>query len=232
MTSACSGQPISWLALERYELGELGPADRAAVCAHLEGCPACRGCLARIRADAALPLPPLAAPAPRPARRWWPLGLAFTGAAAAAALLFAWLAPGPAPLGLPPGLPGPRVAVKGGELSLGLVRERGGAVSHGPATFLPGDRFRVELTCPPPDEPFVELVVYQDGEAVFPLPVPARVRCGNRAPLHGAFRLTGGGQARVCAVLSARPVARDALAAGLPPGLADQAVCASLRAGR
>jgi hypothetical protein len=53
--SACIGEPISWLRLERYALD--GGADRAAA-AHLARCAACARCLDEIRGDL-VALPPL-----------------------------------------------------------------------------------------------------------------------------------------------------------------------------
>ncbi|MCA9675926.1 MAG: zf-HC2 domain-containing protein, partial [Myxococcales bacterium] len=48
MSATCVSEPVSWLRLERYALGELpGPLARE-VAAHLAGCPACRACLDRI----------------------------------------------------------------------------------------------------------------------------------------------------------------------------------------
>ena len=57
-------EPVSWLLLERYALGELGPDERADVEARLAASEEDRACLAQIRADtSALPLLPLTAPA-------------------------------------------------------------------------------------------------------------------------------------------------------------------------
>jgi hypothetical protein len=233
MTVACSGQPISWLALERYQLGELEAEARSALEAHLAACPACRGCLERIRADEGLALPPLPLPRPTPARAprlaWLRWALPALGAVAAACLVLLWLAPRGGAQVAPAGLPGARVAIKGGELALDLVRERGGAVDAQPADFAPGDRFRTLVTCPPPAEPYTELVIYQDGQAAFPGTAGLRLRCGNQVGLPGAFRLTGSGEAHVCVVLSERALERAALAPGLPRELREQAACVHLR---
>ncbi|MCB9559996.1 MAG: zf-HC2 domain-containing protein [Kofleriaceae bacterium] len=79
MSATCVSEPVSWLRLERYALGELpGPLARE-VAAHLAGCPACRACLDRIERDeVALPALPFAVattaaarPAGTTARPWW-----------------------------------------------------------------------------------------------------------------------------------------------------------------
>jgi hypothetical protein len=77
--TACIGEPISWLRLERFALGEPDPA----IALHTAACPACRRCLDQIRSDV-VALPPLELPAElelaqlswlaqrwRRARRWW-----------------------------------------------------------------------------------------------------------------------------------------------------------------
>ncbi|MGH7293845.1 MAG: zf-HC2 domain-containing protein, partial [Polyangiaceae bacterium] len=73
MTPRCTAEPISWLRLERYHLGELRGAERQAIADHLAACEACAACLARIEQDdaVALPvLPPLPAPRRGVLLRW------------------------------------------------------------------------------------------------------------------------------------------------------------------
>jgi hypothetical protein len=173
---ACTGEPISWLRLERFALGELD----GGIGAHLEGCAACRAVLARIQGDDR-PLPRLVLPEPAPKKRWWPVWAGAALAAAALLLLFL-LREGDRPAEHP----GPRIAIKGGEeLIVSVVREVG------------GDRYKVRVTCSAPTEIDAEVVVYQDGEASSPLP-PARLRCGNQVVLPGAFTLTRRTAAVVC----------------------------------
>ncbi len=221
MKLECVGEPVSWLRLERFALGELPAEERSLVRDHLERCPACQACLEVIRAEPAPVLRPLPSPTPAPARR----GFVWLGAAAAAlasALLVMLLWPAaPTERGALPA----RMTVKGGELAVVLVRERGGAVQRDPGVFAPGDRFKALLTCPPPGEPAVELVVIQGGEVFFPLPLQ-RLACGNEVALPGAFSLDGDEEALVCLVvgdpLPRRSLARDALPAS-------RTVCARLR---
>lgn len=187
----CTGEPVSWLRLEQFALGAADPATAA----HLAGCPACRACLDHIRGDA-VALPALAAAA-RPARaawrRWW-LGPALA-AAAATAVLVVVLRPAP---------PSPdtadRVAIKGiGEVVLELVRERGGAIAFDARRYAPGDRWKVVVTCPPAAAGSLAIdVSVADGAAVdHPLP-PARLACGNRVGVPGAFTVTGDRANRIC----------------------------------
>ncbi len=58
MNTQCTGEPISWLRLERYALGELAQSDRNDVQAHLAQCSACGAAHAHLRARA-VPMPPL-----------------------------------------------------------------------------------------------------------------------------------------------------------------------------
>jgi hypothetical protein len=109
--------------------------------------------------------------------------------------------------------PPSRVAVKGGEVAITLVRDRAGATVQEPTTYAPGDRFKVRVTCPP-GEGVVDTVVYQGGMASFPFLAPQRVSCANLVPLPGAFTITGRDPARVCLVTSPAPLARDRIGRG------------------
>ena len=125
------------------------------------------------------------------------------------------------------GWPAPRAVVKGGDvLVLGVVRERSGAITHDPSGFSPRDRFKLVITCEPGAEVMGQVVVYQDGEASFPLGEASRPGCGNRVAIPGAFRITGEGPAAVCLAYSLdAPPSRSALASGLGN---HPAVCVSL----
>lgn len=195
--TACTGEPISWLRLELFALGAADPA----IAAHLVGCPACRACLDRIRGDA-LALPPLAAPeAPRrrARRRWW-LAPVLAAAAAAVALVVLQPAPGGED----------RIAIKGiGEVALELVRERAGAISYDARRYAPGDRWKVVISCPPAGAspvmaPIMEIdVSVADGVTVDHPLAQARIACGNRVVVPGAFTVTGDRANRVCARIAA-----------------------------
>jgi hypothetical protein len=184
-TPACIGEPISWLRLETYALDR---AD-AGVRDHVAACPACRQCLAEIERDV-VALPVLVVP---PKRKWWTLALpAFAAAAAVAALLFVLRPREPSEEGV--------AHVKGiGEVVIDVVRERAGTVSADVRTFLPGDRWKVIVTCPPTKAVSLDVAIREDGSerADHPL-APARIVCGNRIVLPGAFELTGQRPHRVC----------------------------------
>jgi hypothetical protein len=226
MSARCSGIAISQLKLERYLLAELPAAERAHVDAHLEGCVACRAGLDELRASE-ITMPPLpAAPAveielpprwpgagrPLPTRAMM-IGSGLALAAAALLALRVALAP-PTPQAAVPA-----DGVKGGELALELVRERGGDVARDPGTFADGDRFEALVSCAPgPDsgagasrrrpDVFWELAVFQEGKSFFPLAQGSRLACGNAVQLPGAFLLTGTAPATIC-VLVARVAAID-----------------------
>lgn len=182
--TACTATPISWLRLEQHAAG----GDDPEVTAHLAACPACTRCLAEIRDDV-VALPPLAVAPPPRRRAWWHVALPAFALAAALALVV-W-----------PRDPrrDDRVRVKGvGEVILGVVRERAGAIRDDATTFSPGDRFKVVVTCPPAAAAWVDVDVSGDR----PLP-PARIACGNRVVVPGAFHLTGTAPNRICVRVAA-----------------------------
>jgi hypothetical protein len=215
MTSRCIGSPVSWLRLEQYVLGELPRDVHMEVDRHLRSCAKCRACLVEIRTDEGLELPPLPIQAPSApgigrgrARWWWPdwIGAGWRwavagGALTALAILWAPLLSDDAP-GFPE-LPPSRIRIKGGEVSVGLVRERAGSIANDPETFSTEDRFKVLLTCPPGARVHWEVVVFQSGEPSFPLQRGVS-ECGNRSVLPGAFRLTDRVPTSVCLLLSER----------------------------
>lgn len=218
-TPRCIGEPVSWLRLERLALGELTPATAAEVRAHLDACPACAAALAQITDDDRR-LPRLvAAVAPTPWWRRWP-GWAIGGvalSAAAAALTIGLVRPT-----APSAIDG--VRVKGaGTVAVTLVRERAGAIAFDPATVAGGDRWKVEISCGA-GAVWVDVAVLQGARIDFPLE-PARVPCGNHAPVPGAFRITDGG-AQVCVLVDATAPDRAAFARGDRT----QARCRTLRA--
>jgi hypothetical protein len=197
---ACVGTPISWPRLERFASTGSDPQ----IAEHLATCPACASCLDEIRGDV-IALPPLVLPIAVRRRPWWHFALPVL-ALAAAALVFVVL---------------PRdreredvVRVKGvGEVILGVVRERDGAIRDDATTFRPGDRWKVVLTCPPTASAWVDVDVGGDR----PL-APARIACGNRVVLPGAFHLTGTTANRICV----------RIAAGGAPGLRAPTACMTI----
>jgi hypothetical protein len=200
----CVSQPVSWLALERYHLGELFSGEREAIARHVGGCAACAACLARIEADDALALPPLALPPLTRSRRGrrallWAAGV---GALAAAAGLLLVLRRGAVPVNVGPGPEERGGRVKGGDVAFALVRDDGHRFDDGDGVFRDGDRFKAVVTCPPSKRGWFDLVVFDAGGATFPLEAVPGVSCGNDVPLPGAFRLTGRSPESVCLVWS------------------------------
>jgi len=210
----CVSEPVSWLALERYHLGELAAGEREAIARHVGGCAACAACLARIEADDALALPPLALPPITRSRRGrrarlrtarrlretsWVAGV---GALAAAAGLLLVLRRGAAPVKVGSGLEERGGRVKGGDVAFALVRDDGHRFDDGDGVFRDGDRFKAVVTCPTSKRGWFDLVVFDAGGATFPLEAVPGVSCGNDVPLPGAFRLTGRSRESVCLVWS------------------------------
>ena len=203
--TACIGEPISWLRLEGFALGAPDPA----IASHVAACPACRQCLAQLRDDV-VALPPLALPDRRPrppGRRRW-LAPVFA-AVAAAAVLVAVLRPAPR---APEGATAARdtIGIKGiGEVTLELVRERGGTIRHDARGYAPGDRWKVVVSCPPAATagPLWLDVSVADGATTDHPIAPTQLPCGNRVVVPGAFTITGGGVNRVCVRIAAGPAA-------------------------
>jgi hypothetical protein len=192
---ACVGEPISWPRLERHASG----AHDASIAAHVARCPACKQCLDEIERDV-VALRPLAVPAAK--RRPW-IWLALPALAAAAAVLV---------LVLRPERPENIIDVKGvGEVILGVVRERQGAISFDARSYVATDRWKVILTCPPRASAWIEVSV-ADGITVDHPLAPAQLVCGNEIAVPGAFTITGAKQNRVCATIAATQ--------GAPPGVA------------
>ena len=198
--SACIGTPISWPRLERHASG---PAD-ATVAQHVEECAACRACLDEILRDV-VALPVLTAAVTVKRARWWWVALpAF--AAAALALLLIWPRA--------PQRAGNVALLKGGgEVTLGLVRERDGAIREDATTFAAGDRWKVVVTCAPGHGTWVDVAVVEAGAKTPDHPLAAaHVACGNRIEIPGAFELTGKVANRVCVRVAADVApARDVL---------------------
>ena len=185
---SCIGEPISWLRLEQHAL-----ARDAQIDAHLAACATCRDCFGTIQAEP-IALPRLVFEAARPKRRWWMIA-APSLALAAIAMFVLW----PRAAARPENV----VAMKGGgDLVLGVVRERHGAIVEEARAFLPGDRWKLVVTCPPAASTWVDVVVLDGGEPSHPL-APAHLTCGNRIVVPGAFTLTGAVANRVCVRVSA-----------------------------
>jgi len=226
----CIGEPISWLRLERYGLQQVSAAEQRAISGHLDACPACQACFARIEHGAEvlrLPLPAAAPRARRAVATWRNVGSwALVAGGALAALVLLARRPNSTPAGQT------QPSVKGGELALELVRMGADGQQREPSQFAPDDRWKALLSCPPGFEGQVDLVVYQDTQVFFPLPAQVIERCGNRVRLQGAFRLDGQSPVTVCVVLAEdAPVDRGLLARGVTQ-LPARHACRELAASR
>lgn len=199
-------EPLSWLLLERYALGELSPDERKDVEARLARSEVDRACLAEIMADQS-ELPPLASvstiTSARARKRPW---LAWSAAVCAAAAALVLVLQKPARDDLDE-------HVKGADVALRLISDRQG---DDPTQFSAGERFKVQVTCPPKLSGSLRLIVAQGTELFEPLARDASFRCGNLAPWPGAFALDGSGAADVCVYwgTSAKPDAAELARAG------------------
>ena len=194
-------EPVSWLRLERRHLGEVSGEESALIERHLADCADCAAAASSLqRWNGRMPALPAVAP-----RRRWSWGLSLIPAAAALALVL-WPR-------TPPG-------VKGSDVALTLVRERGGDIALDPSTFAPTDRFKLLVTCPAPHSLTWDVVVFQSGQVSYPFRDRQPIPCANRTPLPGALLIDGNAPATVCLLWGAaldRPrVTREGQAA-LPP---------------
>jgi hypothetical protein len=232
MSARCVSEPISWLRLERYALGEA--PDAAAIAEHLASCAACRACLARIEADAKEVLAELPKPA-SPASRavgvtrkpsaWRRATVAAGSAVALAAAVVLVLGRGPA-------APDDRDRIKGAEIAFSLVRDDDTLFAEAGGTFRDGDRFKALVSCAPGTRARFDLVVYDEHGASFPLEVPAALACGNDVPLPGAFLVRGPSPMRVCLVWGDAPPDRGELErTGFDPAR-PRSLCKALQAAR
>lgn len=224
MTARCIDEPVSWLRLEQYQLGEVDREERASIAAHLASCQACAACLAGIERDDAIELAPLPTSHEAPARRLrsrerlWTVGAGAVALAAAAILGVggAWRHGSAVD-------PGGAARVKGDAVAFSLVRDDDERIDDVRGVFRDGDRFKAIVTCPPSTTATFDLAVYDASGASFPLP-RAQVTCGNGVPLPGAFRLSGSAEETVCLVWGWE---RDTLRAAAP---SERALCKRLRA--
>ena len=231
--NTCVDTPISWLRLESYFLGELDQASSTVIESHVEACDACRSCLQSIQAEQHLPLPGLEVPAPRESLReklgaWfqWP-GLSLTAATAVAVVAAViWVEPQTTDTGWS------GQGVKGDGLVSSLIRERGGRITKDPSGFVSGDRFKLVLTCAPPQTLHWDVAVYQGGEVFFPLE-GGQAHCENNFALPGAFTLTGDQGAEICLVTDQEgPILREGLGVHPSPQETWGLDCSRLQADR
>ena len=231
--SRCTGEPLSWLILERHALGELPASEASRVQAHLAACAACSACAAEARRPWSLPAR-VTLPAVGPARRpWWrryAAGWATTAALACAAAGFLLVSRSPGRSGSRAVAPGDTLpGVKGGDVALDLVCERQGQIIHDAETFAPDDRWKVLVTCPASHVVFWDVEV-RDGAARavrYPLAPVGPISCGNHVALPGAFSLSGNAPAQVCVSVAADPVPR---APSQEPGVRDaRRICVVVR---
>ena len=230
----CTGEPISWLRLERYRLGELSGPERDTVATHLDTCPTCAACFAAANRPIAMAPLPLPEPASLTSRiRRGLIGQTPVGAtlriAFALAVLVLLMLPGGRSNQVARLVSRTERGIKGGEVTVALVRERNGIVEHGATTFALEDRWKVLVTCPMQQVLFWDLAVLEGERVSFPLLPSAPIACGNHVPLPGAFRLATDHPVEVCLVWGDDPLDREALSAMDAKSLTSRGSCATLQ---
>ena len=225
-THPCISTPLAWFVIEQYRLGDLDRAAATETERHLADCPACAEVFAYIAHDD-VSLPPLptrlASRNKRRAARRIPYP-ALLGLSAAAGLVFVLLTVFTAA----PKAPTTGIAVKGGDFTFSLVRQRGGTTMENPTQFEDGDRFRLLITTPSAADVPVEVVVFQGDEAFFPYPEAIAAQPGNAKGLDGAFTLTGNRDALVCVIAGAPVPSRETLEESGPSALPKNSFCQTL----
>jgi hypothetical protein len=199
MSQHCS-QPISWLVLEQFVLGELEDHKTHATRGHLAGCDVCQRALKSIETDdvvlPGLVLPPKRVRAVKP-RAWFVWG---TGLVLAAAILLVLV------FSRSQRLPDNRIALKGGgEMVVKLIRARADMIDIDAGSFRDGDRMKLAVTCTVPGEVTLEVAVVQGGETHYPLGARVTAWCGNDVVLPGAFEVSGSEPIRVCVTVVGEP---------------------------
>jgi hypothetical protein len=224
---SCTATPISWLRLELHHAGELAADERAEIAAHLEACAACAACLATIVDDAQAPLPalPLAAtPAVTRMRGVGRFAPAVAALAMAAALLLVLGRRGDDGAGRTPLEPS-GARTKGGAIAFSLVRDDASVLAEAAGSYRDGDRWKAIVTCPAGMRAAWDVVVFERGEAAFPLAPMTDLACGNGVALPGAFRTTGHDRMTVCLVWSEGKSVDRARLRGASPDAIAQASC-------
>jgi hypothetical protein len=241
VSPGCVGEPVSWLRIERYHLGEIQGVERQGIADHLASCEACALCLARVGRDDGVSLPPLSSARttrepkrPRARSPFLARRAAAVGSLSLAAALVLMLRRGHLEeLSHSTGKMNPAESrAKGEAFAFTLVREDGERITGESGVYRATDRFKALVTCAPSATGAnlaFDVVVYDPSGASFPLAPSPAFACGNGVPLPGAFRFTGDAEETVCLLWSdggtvdrAKLVGKDAVSGG-------QAMCKRLR---
>ena len=226
MTHNCTSAPVSWLQMEQYHLGELSEALTSKVRGHLDTCANCATSMDSIVNDSMVlkPLPEIEHQGIFDRFAFTPLRLATAGGALAA-LIFALLLLWPAAK-VTTDYPPARIGYKGGDLAISVVRDRDGAITHEPEGFLDGDRFSIQITCPPGNRA-LDVAVFQGDAVYFPYDNQDSVLCANTVSIPGAFSLNGPESVFVCVIVDEIPQRARLASRGLE-ALPPSSVCIEL----
>jgi hypothetical protein len=228
-----TSQSTSWLLLEQYHLGELPPEQHAHVERNLRESSTDRACLDQIIENDKQDLPPLPRLPDRATSRSWllplrkrrwfapSLGVGFSAATVVIALLVARLSVEDSS-GVE--LPG----IKGGEVSMMLIRERNGVVEEEVQTFAPTDRFKVLVTCSSANPLWWRVAVFQADGVAYPMFAVSPIACGNRVLLPGAFHVRGDSPVVICIVMAEEPGELEQIETSAAHDLPDDSRCTAV----
>ncbi len=233
----CNGTPVSWLLLEQFNLGELSDDKTHDISLHLESCRSCQKSMDSVLNDFNN-LKPL----PLYSKKESLLSFEFKynrviSLAAIMLITLSLFIFTPRIFKLKRVqksadtqfiLPNASINYKGGELALSITRNRNGITSSNPSGFIDGDRFSVNITCPP-GKRSIDIVLFQGNNVYLPLKTEKPVECANNIPLPGGFILTGNQPVTICAITD-NPKALSTILHYGRTKLPESSVCLTLNA--
>lgn len=227
---AKSCQHVSWYALERHTLGQLSPEENQRVEQACQCNSAIRQRREAIERDTRS-MPPLSFVSESARQQRFPFSyrvvVGAVGVMTVLGFLYLGLRSSSAPLETTPD----SLGIKGGDLSVHVVRERSGRTSHLPTTFLESDRFRfyVSSSGQTNGQTPVEVTVFQGKQVFFPYDRPLKIDAGNFKGLPKSFQFSGDQKVRACIATGDPLPSRDQIRRQGVKALPESTVCVDLK---